>query len=128
MAQRCGFDAYNVESPGADIPGMESFAATRADARWQYLVQLPAPGDDAALVWLPDYGAWCDFMVAYGAVFTSRILLSQVDHLVQIASKAFHTWHGHDPISACKKCDPEGYAQWQKVLQGIQARKRSTAA
>lgn len=123
--ERCGFDVFGVETLAADRPGMESFAALQAAARWPYLVQLPAPGDSVALVWLPDYAAWCDFMVAYGPVFTSRILLSQVDHLVDIASKAFCAWHGHDAATFCRACDPQSYAQWQRAVQRQKALKRA---
>ena len=131
---RCGYDLWSADFIGMDqvmeppAGSFTTYAARDPDLPWQYFVSLQGPCHDIWHIWLTDAAAWMNFVARYAPGLAALIRVAQEEYQTQIASKAFHATHGHDAISCCKKCDPEGYAEWQKVLQGIQARKRSTAA
>jgi hypothetical protein len=131
---RCGYDLWSADFIGLDL-GMEhatgsftTYAARDADMPWQYVVSLQGPCQHIWHIWLSDAAAWLAFVATYAPGLAALVRVAQEEYQTQIASKAFHATHGHDATGCCTQCDPEGYAEWQKVLQGVQARRRSTAA
>ena len=130
---RSGYDQWSADFIGLDL-GMEhatgsftTYAARDADMPWQYVVSLQGPCQHIWHIWLTDAAAWLSFVARYAPGLAALIRVAQEEYQTQIASKAFHATHGHDATGCCKQCDPEGYAELQKVLQGVQARRRNAA-
>jgi hypothetical protein len=58
-------------------------------------------------VFLPDFQSYMLFIKDYAAPFAAGGINSQVNELLELTIKLFRVQHGHDPSTACAKCDPE---------------------
>ena len=93
---------------GDEVPGSLAVWVSR-DGQLPYVCFMDLPGSYILSVFIPDDVSMIEFWRRYAQGPDIDRLAYTVDALQELMEKLFRVYHGHDPLSPCRECDPYGF-------------------
>lgn len=113
--KRVGFPIQTINFGCGDDEDFGFYVYERVeDNKDDFFIMIYPLASKAYLVFIPDFISLMMFLREYTQVFTLQNLLEKLEEMHKTITKIFRVYHGHDPDSCCRQCDPVAFEKFEQ--------------